>query len=348
MDKWMRFAADRKRQTIFILAAFFALLLPLLLLAPQRIARTYVITDGHRVMTYTTFATDPSQVLGDAGVALNEEDTYFTGKDGIQVCRAMRVQLRLWGQEQTVTSPGETVSQLLSRLDISLTGEDILSHDPEMTVWDGMELRVDRVTRQTEVYAAAIPHEVSYCSDASLPAGSREVVIPGSDGELICSAQVTYINFQETERFVTAQTMTRAPVTEVVAIGTGIGPEPADPDAPPLIGDGCIRLATGEVLTYSDTAQVRATAYTHTDEGCDFITYTGTTVRIGTVAVDPRYIPYGTRMFIVSNDGQYIYGISVAEDCGGAIKGDRIDLYFPTYYDCIQFGRRDCTIYFLT
>ena len=77
------------------------------------------------------------------------------------------------------------------------------------------------------------------------------------------------------------------------------------------------------------------------------ITATGTTVHVGTVAVDPRYIPYGTRMFIVSNDGVYIYGISVAEDCGGAIKGDRVDLYFPTLSECFAFGRRNCTIYFL-
>ena len=76
------------------------------------------------------------------------------------------------------------------------------------------------------------------------------------------------------------------------------------------------------------------------------MTATGTTVHWGTVAVDPRYIPYGTRMFIVSNDG-YVYGIAVAEDCGGDIKGDRMDLYMPTYEQCIQFGRRTCTIYYL-
>ena len=58
-------------------------------------------------------------------------------------------------------------------------------------------------------------------------------------------------------------------------------------------------------------------------------------------------IPYGSRMFIVSNDGVYIYGVAVAEDCGGAIKGDRIDLYLPTYEECVEFGRRTCTIYFL-
>ena len=66
-----------------------------------------------------------------------------------------------------------------------------------------------------------------------------------------------------------------------------------------------------------------------------------------TVAVDPTRIPYGTRMFIVSDDGQYVYGIATAEDCGGGIKGDRIDLYYPTYEECMTFGRRSCTIYFL-
>ena len=75
--------------------------------------------------------------------------------------------------------------------------------------------------------------------------------------------------------------------------------------------------------------------------------YTGTTVRIGTVAVDPRVIPYGTRMFIVSNDGCYVYGLSVAEDCGGAIKGKRLDLYMPTLSEAFDYGRRPVTVYFL-
>ena len=156
-----------------------------------------------------------------------------------------------------------------------------------------------------------------------------------------------YVNGEEVERAVLSETVTRAPVAEVIAVGTGAEAEASDPDEMPVIADGYITLPTGEVLTYSDTATIRATAYTHTDAGCDMTTYTGTTVHKGTVAVDPRYIPYGTRMFIVSNDGAYVYGIAVAEDCGGDIKGDRMDLYFPTFNECIQFGRRVCTIYFL-
>ena len=77
------------------------------------------------------------------------------------------------------------------------------------------------------------------------------------------------------------------------------------------------------------------------------MTATGTVVHWGTVAVDPRYIPYGTRMFIMASDGSYVYGIATAEDCGGDIKGDRMDLYMPTYEQCMEFGRRRCTLYFL-
>jgi len=90
-----------------------------------------------------------------------------------------------------------------------------------------------------------------------------------------------------------------------------------------------------------------ATAYSHLDAGCGFYTATNTRVHIGTVAVDPRVIPLGTRMFIVTNDGCYVYGISTAEDTGSAIKENKIDLYFPTQELCYQFGRRDATIYFL-
>jgi 3D (Asp-Asp-Asp) domain-containing protein len=58
-------------------------------------------------------------------------------------------------------------------------------------------------------------------------------------------------------------------------------------------------------------------------------------------------IPYGTRMFIVTNDGEYVYGLSTAEDCGGGVNGNHVDLYFPTVDSCFQFGVRECTIYFL-
>ena len=247
------------------------------------------------------------------------------------------------GMTVKTSGNGETAGELLHRLGLDVSGEDTVSHGLEEMTYDGMELYVDEVVTQQETYAVTIPHKTRHCTDNTLCAGSEQVLAEGSDGELLRTAQVTYRNGIESDRQVLAETVTKLPVTEIIGVGAS---EPETPDEP-VIGDGYIRLPTGEMLTYTDTATIRATAYTQTDPGCDGITATGTNVRRGTVAVDPRYIPYGTRMFIRTVSGSYVYGIAVAEDCGGDIKGDRMDLYFPTYEECREFGRRVCTVYFL-
>jgi len=67
----------------------------------------------------------------------------------------------------------------------------------------------------------------------------------------------------------------------------------------------------------------------------------------GVVAVDPKVIPLGTKLYIESPDGSYVYGCAVAGDTGGAIKGNRIDLFMDTYSECMQFGRRTMNVYIL-
>lgn len=243
----------------------------------------------------------------------------------------------------------ETVAQLLSRLKLETTEEDTLSHAPEALVEPGMTVRIDRILTREETYTTTLPFDTTTCLDPSLEEGTWEILISGQDGELRTTAEVTYVNSREVSRKIITQRQTIAPVAEVIAQGTGPVPQTTEPlpGDQPVIEDGYIRLPSGEVLTYTDTATVRASAYTHTDEGCDMITATGSRVHVGTVAVDPRYIPYGTRMFIMAASGSYVYGISEAEDCGGAIKGDRVDLYLPTYEECMEFGRRVCTVFYL-
>lgn len=68
------------------------------------------------------------------------------------------------------------------------------------------------------------------------------------------------------------------------------------------------------------------------------VTATGTRARRGTVAVDPSVIPFGTKMYIPG------YGYGVAEDTGGAIKGNRIDLFFDDVDEALQWGRKSVSI----
>lgn len=72
------------------------------------------------------------------------------------------------------------------------------------------------------------------------------------------------------------------------------------------------------------------------------ITATGTTPKVNhTIAVDPRVIPYGSKVHIEG------YGDFVAEDTGGVIKGNIIDIYMGSYEECMQFGRRKADVYLI-
>ena len=198
--------------------------------------------------------------------------------------------------------------------------------------------------REEECFAG-IGYSSIYCEDPSLPKGKLEVLFFGQLGKARQTCLVTYENGVQTEKEVLQETVLEAPVNQIVAVGTGenIGKERAFP----LFGENCIITEAGQVLGFSHQGQFKATAYTSGIADVGYITATGTKARVGAIAVDPKVIPYGTKMFIVTEDGQYVYGEATAEDCGGAIKGIRIDLFFDTVEECYAFGARMCQVYFL-
>ena len=112
-------------------------------------------------------------------------------------------------------------------------------------------------------------------------------------------------------------------------------------------GDGqTFTDANGVVRNYLQVLTGSGTAY-YAEPGAG--TATGRLAQYGVVAVNPNIIPYGSKLYIVSNDGEIIYGEAVAGDTGGALMDGSaiVDLYYPTYDECCVFGRRDVTIYVL-
>ena len=360
----------RKRLSALVRSVL--LLLPaacvMLLLSQVAFAKnTYVINDGALTLVHTTHTTDPEEVLNEAGLELGEDDTYTTqpgiGVSEINIQRAYSVTIDRCGEVLTVSTFGETAADLLARLDITLGENESMSVSPDEMTCEGMTIVISHTVAREESYTISVPYETDYYYVESLE--KDVVLVPGADGQAWFTDSVTYRNGEEVNRRNVKRLTVTESVRSIVLTGTkelANGKCLSDLDSVealnislsdiagsgmPYIGDGVIITPNGEVLTYSGTLQAKATAYTHTDPGCDMITATGTTVRVGTVAVDPRLIPYGTRMYIVTNDGKYIYGIAVAEDCGGAIKNARIDLYFETSAECYAFGVRQATIYFL-
>lgn len=332
---------------------------------------TYVITDGDRVVVYTTYATDPDIVLDAAGLTLGKDDTYTTqegsGGTEIIISRIQMVTVSDGSQVLKIGTYGETVEELLSRLGYSLDDNTRVNHSLSAATYDGMSLELVRQEVKTISYEKTVAFETTYCYDSSLPQGQTRVLVQGKDGLMSCTAEVTYENGKEVYRKVLSENLVTAPTAQVIACsvdrdtkvqeGNGrayvIGdpmPEitetaPEEQTEEPENSGGTIVTASGETLHYTGVLQVQATAYSCEEE--TGITASGTPARVGAIAVDPSVIPLGTLLYVVSDDGMYNYGLCVAEDTGANINGNRIDLYFDTEAECIMFGVRGCTVYIL-
>ncbi len=311
-------------------------------------ATTFVIIDGDQELVHTTYETDPAAVLTEAGITLDDNDIYQTeatdeGFD-ITIIRGLDVTVDVCGNAVQLLSYGETVRELLDRNGITLKENSGVSVDMDAPVENGMIIAITETVVVEESYTLTVSFETVYKDTANLPKGKEVVLTAGKDGQMLCTAEVTYTNGVESDRKVVSEEVTTEPVSQVIARGTGSSK--GSGSRKPIIGDGVIITPEGDILTYTHVDTYKATSYCRTDEGGE-VTSTGTKTRVGVVAVDPRLIPYGTRMYIVTKDGSYIYGVGTAEDCGGDIKNKRLDLFYETYSEAIAFGVRDCYVYFL-
>lgn len=343
---------------------------------------SYIITDGDRVTVHRSYSSDPYEVLTEAGIELEEEDTYETGyADGMNQITVRRMQMVTVinrGAQSVIGTYGETTGSLLARMGITPGTGDTLSCSSETQTYDGMTVELVHTETRIEEEDTVVPYPVNYYEDPDLEPGAEIVLVAGQNGLTHVKSEVTYRNGKEVYRVIVQETVQTKPVTQLVIRGVDrtIMEQPADPEpaeqAAPAASSGTasgssssgssssggsrydgsaetsgnvIMTSSGESYTYVDVMTCSATAYTC--EGYVGHTYSGTLARVGAIAVDPTVIPLGTKMYVVSNDGQYVYGYCVAEDIGGGIKGNKIDLYFDTYAECWDFGVRMCTVYIL-
>ena len=258
------------------------LLVPVMLIATVSMTAYaqsgYIIYDGENRHVILSDATEPAEILSDAGIELGSADLVEMSEDGmrpeITVRRNQLIYINNGGQSMVTNSYGETVGELLERINLGLNEGDAIDVALETMTYDGMELVTE-----------SVPFETEYVQTNKMVKGSEEVVTEGVDGELKHTAKITYFNGQEVSREIIATEEVLAPVNQVVKQGT-FEAEPGKL----TIKDGVIVTADGEVYTYTRTMQAKATAYTHTDAGCDKITATGPTVHWGTVEIGRAHV----------------------------------------------------------
>ncbi|MDE7261176.1 MAG: G5 domain-containing protein [Oscillospiraceae bacterium] len=238
----------------------------------------------------------------------------------------------------------ETITQLLDRLGVQPSPLEMTS----VAYLDGaLEIRVDSEFVFYEHISTISEHEIIYQTNSKKPAWQETVLQEGHDGEYTEVYEVIYQDGRQTARQL-IEVVDVEPVSTIIERGAvenfANNGDPVSSIVTAADGTGTITLENGEVLTFSEARTMRGTAYTSGGK-IGSRTASGTPVQVGVVAVDRNVLPLGTKMYVVSKDGKYVYGFAVAEDTG--VRGNTIDLYMNTNSECLQFGVRDCTVYIL-
>ena len=308
--------------------------------ATNRAAALYILTG----------ADDAAIVLDDKATVpdLSSQMVFVTtGGKGYDVTLAagQTVTVRRNGETQTVKSRKESISRLLELMDIVPSPLETVAVN---LAGPGVEITVEEEIIYYDRIVEQVTFDTVRVANPEMKKGTEQVVQEGADGVRTSIYEVVFSNGQELSRQFVEEVDSTA-VDQIVEYGTAADATVNSKSTISSVsknsdGSGTLTLADGSTLDFSAAKSMTATAYTAGYGGADYYTATGTSVRVGTVAVDKRVIPLGTKLYIVTNDG-IVYGTAVAEDTG--VKGDKIDLYFDTYQQCINFGRRGCTVYIL-
>lgn len=250
------------------------------------------------------------------------------------------------GKNISVKCAGE-VADALEAANVKVSDDDLINIGLSEPLGSGTEIIINRVNIVEEVQVEVIEYATKYREDDEQLVGYTETVVDGEEGEVETTFRHVYIDGELVSSDVIDEDITE-PVDEVIVIGTMEEPvyEKAVP-AGQTSGSADVELdENGIPVNYVDVLTGEATAYS---AAAGAITSTGKTAQVGYVAVDPKVIPYGTELYIVSTDGTRTYGYAVAEDTGGAMRSGRVlvDLYMDTESECYNWGRRDVNVYIL-
>jgi 3D (Asp-Asp-Asp) domain-containing protein len=229
-----------------------------------------------------------------------------------------------------VTTSAASVGALLGEQHIALGPNDIVSPSVDQPVPPNGIVRVTRVLIWERHEKRSIAPRTVRRYTFSLKPGTTKVLAKGSPGERDVEMRFEQHDDRDIRATVLASQLVRKPHARVVAEGI------SEYDA--LQRFAAYGFARSSLIARSAMTMV-ATAYTAGCDGCDGMTAIGQRAGHGIVAVDPSVIPLGTRLFIPG------YGLAVAGDTGGSIRGNRIDLGFDSWRDAMLFGRRDITVY---
>ena len=239
---------------------------------------------------------------------------YISDGMKIKIDHATDFKITADGETRKYRTLANTVSEALKDNNIKVGKDDIVEPGMDELLTKNMKIVIKRVKIKEETKEEKIEFKTVTKDDSSLDEGTSKVVTEGKEGKAKVTYKVTYVDGVESSRSEISRETLTAAVDKVVANGTRIN------------FDG---------QSYSRKLVVKAYAY-HTGGGR---TAYGTEARVGEIAVDPSVIPLGSEVYIEG------VGARRAEDTGGDIIGNTIDIYMGSNAECISWGVRYVTIY---
>ncbi len=320
---------------------------------------TVKVYDGKKFIKKLKVTGTVREAIEKAGLKLKDGDEAnipldfgVTDDVTIKVIRGFKVTLTADGKTRNVNFSGGTVKELLKKEGITISDLDITEPERNEKLSKGDTVVVKRVTFKDKDVKGKIPFETKVEYDDSKFEDEAKVKTKGKDGKKIDTVRTLYVDGEFYKTEIVKTEVTKKPVTKVVVRGSKA--RPGGYLNGYVSGKRIISELTppykieldenNRPIKYKKIIRGKATAYC-TGTTCS----TGVKAMPGRVAVDPREIPYGTKMYIVSSDGKWHYGYATASDTGGFIYNSNtvVDLYMRSYTDCVNFGRRNVDIYIL-
>ncbi|MEH7444705.1 ubiquitin-like domain-containing protein [Bacillus sp. JJ1122] len=293
-------------------------------------AKQVEVIQDQEQKTYWTAADTVKDFLTEQNIVLNEHDQLNLNPDAklkkdmkIAIQRAFPLKLVVGGKKQDVWSTSTTVADFLSQQGITLNKLDRVEPELKQTVTKNAVINVIRVEKVTDVVEEPINYAVITKNDSNLEKGKQKVVTEGQEGLLSKHYEVVLENGKEVSRKLVSEKKMKEKQDKVVAMGTKV-----------LVA----QVSRGSSEPAGKEIYVSSTAYTANCNGCSGYTATGMNLRANpnakVIAVDPRVIPLGTKVYVEG------YGYAIAADTGSAIKGFKIDVFFPSKSDAFRWGSK--------
>lgn len=266
-------------------------------------------------------------------------DSIVKNRDKIYIKRAVAIDVAVDGKELKINTAENNVEEMLLAEGIQLSEVDKILPLKTEPIKSGMKIEITRVESQVITETQPIEFSTVIKRDDNLEKTVNKVVQEGETGEREIRTKVVLENGKEVLREVISDIIKKEPVQKVLLQGTL----------------GALNLSRGgEKLLYTNSIRCKATAYhagfSSTGKTPDMpgyeITASGTRAKrnpsgYSTIAVDPKVIPLGTRVYVEG------YGLAIAEDTGGAIKGNTVDVFFNSYNETINWGIKYVNVYIL-